>query len=71
MNINSALAGLGSLAKGVTGLGLTLIPAALVVQIFFPDAIDIIGNLGGVVEAFTDAGLTGLVTLLIVLAIVD
>ena len=71
MNINSALAGLGNVAKGVVGLGLALIPAALVADIFFPGTTNIVANLGGFVELFTDNGVTGLIVLLLVLAIVD
>ena len=71
MNINAALAGLGNLAKGVTGLGLALIPTALVVDVFYPGTTDIVANLGHLVESLTGEGLTGLVVLLLVLAIVD
>ena len=71
MNINAALAGLGNLAKGVTGLALALIPVALVVDVFYPGTTDIVANLSYFVESFTGEGLTGLVVLLLVLAIVD
>ena len=71
MNINAALAGLGNLAKGVTGLALAVIPVALVVDVFFPGTTDIVANLGYFVESFTGEGLTGLIVLLLVLAIVD
>jgi|TARA_B100001105_G_scaffold220555_1_gene187946 hypothetical protein len=71
MNINAALAGLGNLAKALVGLGLALIPAALVIDIFYPGTTDIVSNLGDFVESFTGAGLNGLIVLLLVLAIVD
>ena len=71
MNINSALAGIGNLAKALVGLGLALIPAALVADIFFPGTTNIVANLGEFVELFTDNGVTGLIVLLLVLAIVD
>ncbi len=71
MNINAALAGLGNIAKSVVGLGLALIPAALVADIFFPGTTNIVANLGEFVELFTDNGVTGLIVLLLVLAIVD
>ena len=71
MNINAALAGLGNLAKGVTGLALAVIPVALVVDVFYPGTTDIVANLGYFVESFTGEGLTGLIVLLLVLAIVD
>ena len=71
MNINAALAGLGNLAKALVGLGLALIPAALVIDIFYPGITDIVSNLGDFVQSFTGAGLNGLIVLLLVLAIVD
>jgi hypothetical protein len=71
MNINAALAGLGNIAKALVGLGLALIPAALVVDIFYPGTTDIVSNLGDFVESFTGAGLNGLIVLLLVLAIID
>ncbi len=71
MNINAALAGLGNLAKALVGLGLALIPAALVIDIFYPGTTDIVSNLGDFVQSFTGAGLNGLIVLLLVLAIVD
>ena len=71
MNINAALAGLGNIAKGVVGLGLALITADLVADIFFPGTTNIVSNLGDFVELFTGNGVTGLIVLLLVLAIVD
>jgi len=71
MNINAALAGLGNLAKALVGLGLALIPAALVIDIFYPGTTNIVSNLGDFVQSFTGAGLNGLIVLLLVLAIVD
>ena len=71
MNINAALSGLGNLAKGLTGLGLAVIPTALVVDILFPGTTDIVANLGYFVESFTGEGLTGLILLLFVMSLAD
>tara|TARA_B100000678_G_scaffold220444_1_gene187782 strand:- start:281 stop:496 length:216 start_codon:yes stop_codon:yes gene_type:complete len=71
MNIQGALNAVGGLVKGVTGLGLTLIPLALVVDIISPGYTNIVGNVGQLVDSFTSEGITGLVILLLVLAIVD
>ena len=71
MNINAALAGLGNIAKGVGGVGLALMPAALVADICFPGTTNIVAILGDFVELFTDNGVSGLIVLLLVLAIVD
>ena len=71
MNIQGALNAVGGLVKGVTGLGLTLIPLALVVDIISPGYTNNVGNVGQLVDSFTSEGITGLVILLLVLAIVD
>jgi|TARA_B100001146_G_C16013102_1_gene361773 hypothetical protein len=71
MNIQGALNAVGGLVKGVTGLGLTLIPLFLVVDIIDPGRTNIVSNLGQLVESFTSEGLVGLVALILVLAIVD
>ena len=71
MNIQGALNAVGGLVKGVTGLGLTLIPLFLVADIIDPGRTNIVSNLGQLVESFTSEGLVGLVALILVLAIVD
>ena len=71
MNIQGALSAVGGLVKGVTGLGLTLIPLFLVVDIIDPGRTNIVSNLGQLVDSFTGEGLVGLVILILVLAIVD
>ena len=71
MNIQGALNAVGGLVKGVTGLGLTLIPLFLVVDIIDPGRTNIVSNLGQLVDSFTGEGLVGLVILILVLAIVD
>jgi len=71
MNIQGALNAVGGLVKGVTGLGLTLIPLALVVDIISPGYTNIVGNVGQLADRFTSEGITGLVICLLVLAIVD
>ncbi len=71
MNIQGALNAVGGLVKGVTGLGLTLIPLFLVVDIIDTGRTNIVSNLGQLIESFTGEGLVGLVALILVLAIVD
>ena len=71
MNINAALSGLGNVAKGVTGLGLAVIPTALVVDVLFPGTTNIVAYLSYFVESFTGEGLTGLILLLLVMAVAD
>ena len=54
-----------------TGLGLTLIPLALVVDILQPGTVNIVDGLANLVNSFTGEGLTGLIILILVLAIAD
>lgn len=58
----------------VIKLGLTLAGVALVVQVLFPGSElfasgDIVGNVSTLVSSFTAAGLTGLLTLMVFVAI--
>ncbi len=58
----------------VVALGLTLACVALVVQVLFPGSAlfasgDIVGNVSSLVNSFTGAGLPGLLTLLVFVAI--
>ena len=71
MNINAALSGLGNIAKGVTGFGLAVIPTLLVVDVLLPGTTNIVANLSHFVESFTGEGLTGLILLLLVMAVAD
>ena len=71
MNFSGALGALGGMVKAVTGLGLTLIPLALVVDILQPGTTNIVDGLSSLVTAFTGEGLVGLVMLILVMAIVD
>tara|TARA_B100000959_G_scaffold218958_1_gene231178 strand:+ start:44230 stop:44481 length:252 start_codon:yes stop_codon:yes gene_type:complete len=71
MNFSGVLASIGGLVKGLTGLALTLIPLALVVDILQPGTTNIVDGLSSLVTAFTGEGLVGLVMLILVMAIVD
>ncbi len=71
MNFSGALGALGGMVKAVTGLGLTLIPLALVVDILQPGTVNIVDGLASLVNSFTGEGLTGLIILIVVLAIAD
>ena len=69
MNINEALGTVTSVAQAVVGLGLSLIVVALVVDVLFPGATDIVSNVAGLISQFVDQGLIGLVTLIAFVAI--
>lgn len=69
--LNALLSSVGGIVKGVTGAALTLIPLFLVVDIISPGTTNVVSNLGALVDSFTGEGLTGLIVLLFVLAIID
>ena len=69
MNVSDALNAVTSAAKGVVGLGLSLVIVALVVDILFPGTTGIVSNVSALVSSFTSQGLVGLVTLIVFVAI--
>ena len=69
MVINEVLDTVTSIAKGVIGLGLSLVTVALVVDVLFPGTTNIVASVSGLVESFTSGGLTGLIVLVIFIAI--
>jgi len=70
MNANEAMGSVQGWARAATGLGVSLVGALVVVQVLFPGAgIDIIGNIKGLVSMFS--GLSGLITLLVLVAIMS
>ena len=69
MNVTDALNTVASAAKGVVGLGLSLVIVALVVDILFPGTTGIVTSVSALVSSFTSQGLVGLVTLLVFVAI--
>ncbi|HAK50502.1 MAG TPA: hypothetical protein DCM54_01170 [Gammaproteobacteria bacterium] len=69
MIINEVLDTVTSIAKGVIGLGLSLVTVALVVDVLFPGTTNIVASVSGLVESFTSGGLTGLIVLVIFIAI--
>ena len=64
-SISDTLNSVNTLLGDVVRFGIGLAGALLVVQIIFPESLDIIGNVTGVVTRFTSGGLTGLITLLL------
>ena len=70
MDANSAMSAVQGWARAAMGLGVSLIGLFLVVQVLYPaSGIDIIANIGGVVSKFS--GLSGLITLLVLVAVVN
>jgi len=69
MNINEALGTVSSVAKGIVGLGLSLVVVALVVDVLFPGTTDIVNNVAGLINLFVANGLVGLIALIVFIAI--
>ena len=70
MNASDAMTAVQSWVRAAMGLGVSLIGLFLVVQVLYPDSgIDIITNIGSVVSKFS--GLSGLITLLVLVAVVS
>lgn len=69
MNLDSALGTIGGWLKSVISLGLTLVVTFVVVDVIFPETTNIVGNVADLVGQFTDQGLTGLITLIILVAV--
>jgi hypothetical protein len=69
MNLDSALGTIGGWLKSIVSLGLTLALTMLVVDVIIPNETDIVGNVADLVGRFTDNGLAGLITLIVLVAI--
>jgi len=51
--------------KSITDFGVTLIVAAVVIDILFPNVTGITANIGVIVAKFSEAGLAGFIALLL------
>ena len=51
--------------KSITDFGVTLIVAAIVIDILFPNVTGITANIGVIVAKFSEAGLAGFIALLL------
>ena len=69
MIINEVLDTVTSVLKGVVGLGLSLVTVALVVDVLFPGYTGIVAGVSSMIESFTSQGLTGLIALIVFIAI--
>ena len=68
MNVNEALNSVSGMLKGVVGLGMSLAVAALVVDLLFPGTTNIVANVSSMIDSFVGQGLTGLVALIVFVA---
>ena len=72
MNIKSIFGSIGEVVSGLAGVLGGLVAVGVLSQIVFGSGwlgIDVIGNITGIVNGFLAAGLTGLVTLIVLVAL--
>ena len=72
MNIKSIFGSIGEVVSGLAGVLGGLVAVGVLSQIVFGSGwlgIDVIGNITGIVDGFLGAGLTGLVTLIVLVAL--
>ena len=72
MNIKSIFGQIGDVLGGLAGVLGGLVSVGVLSQIVFGSGwlgIDVIGNITGIVDSFLGAGLTGLVTLIVLVAL--
>ena len=74
MNIKTAFGYVGDVIGGITAVLGGLVAVGVLSQVVFGTGwlgIDVIGNINGIVGGFLAGGLTGLVTLVVLMAIWD
>ena len=72
MNIKSIFGMIGDVVSGLAGVLGGLVAVGVLSQIVFGSGwlgIDVIGNITGIVDSFLGAGLTGLVTLIVLVGL--
>ena len=72
MNIKSIFGTIGEVVSGLAGVLGGLVSVGVLSQIVFGSGwlgIDVIGNITGIVDGFLAAGLTGLVTLVVLVGL--
>ena len=74
MNVKTAFGYVGDVISGLTGVLGGLVAVGVLSQVVFGTGwlgIDVIGNISGIVASFLGGGLTGLVTLIVLLSLWD
>ena len=72
MNVKSIFGTIGDFLGGVTGVLGGLVSVGVLSQVVFGTGwlgIDVIANIGSIVDTFLGAGLTGLITLVVLLSL--
>ena len=74
MNIKTAFGYVGDVIGGITAVLGGLVSVGVLSQVVFGSGwlgIDVIGNISGIVASFLGGGLTGLVTLIVLMSLWD
>ena len=74
MNVKTAFGYIGDVIGGLAGVLAGLVSVGVLSQVVFGTGwlgIDVIGNISGIVASFLGGGLTGLVTLVVLLSLWD
>ena len=74
MNIKTAFGYVGDVIGGITAVLGGLVSVGVLSQVVFGSGwlgIDVIGNISGIVASFLGGGLTGLITLIVLLSLWD
>ena len=72
MNVKSIFATIGEVLGGIAGVLASLVSVSILSTVIFGSGwlgIDVIGNITGIVDSFLAAGLTGLVTLVVLVGL--
>ena len=74
MNVKSIFGTIGDTLSGVFGVLTGLVGVGIMSQIVFGTGwlgMDVVGNISGLVNSFLTGGVTGLITLIVLLSLVD
>ena len=74
MNVKTAFGYIGDVIGGLAGVLAGLVSVGVLSQVVFGSGwlgIDVIGNISGIVASFLGGGLTGLITLIVLLSLWD
>ena len=74
MNVKSIFGTIGETLTGLFGVLTGLVGVAIMSQVVFGTGwmgMDVIGNISGIVNSFLTGGVTGLLTLIVLLSLID
>ena len=74
MNVKSIFATIGDVLTGIAGVLGGLVSVGILSQVVFGTSwlgMDIVGNISGLVNTFLGGGVTGLITLIVLLGLMD